>query len=53
MVRFLSPFLRGEAVHLPLDDVVEDVVDGRVRVAQVALRRAHGLHATARWLAPN
>ena len=35
--------LRREAVHLPLDDVVEDVVDGRVGVAQAALRRAHGL----------
>ena len=40
--------LRREAVHLPLHDVVEDVVDGRVRVAQDALRRADGLHATAR-----
>ena len=30
-------------MHLPLDNVVEDVVDGRVRLAQAALRRAHGL----------
>ena len=30
-------------MHLPLDDVVEDVVDRRMRLAQAALRRAHGL----------
>ena len=30
-------------MHLPLDHVVEDVIDGRVRLAQAALRCAYGL----------
>ena len=35
--------LRREAVHLPLHDVVEDVVNGGVCLAKAALRRAHRL----------